>query len=96
MRFISKSTPVARKNYGCDASIWIHEYPESVDDCEMSFADKRTVVKMRKNGWRIMKGEKHKQQTVISCDGDMISLRASIPILEILYKYDLMPEDEAC
>lgn len=96
MRVISESTPIARKNYGCDASIWINEYPEVVDDAEINFTDRRTIAKMRKNGWRIMKGEKHKQQTVISCDGDMISLRASIPILNILYKYDLMPEDESC
>ena len=96
MRVISESTPVARKNYGCDASIWISEFPEAVTDSEMSFNDLRTIVKMRQNGWRIMKGEKHKQQSVISCDGDLISLRASIPILNILYKYDLMPEDESC
>jgi len=91
MRIIRTSTPVARKNYGCDASVWISEYPEVIDD--MSFADKRIVARMHINGWRIMKGEKHKQQTVISCDNKILSLRASIPILKLCYKYDLMPDD---
>ena len=95
-RVISKSEPVARKNYGCDASVWIAEYPEVVDDCNMTFTDKRIIVKIRQNGWRIMKGEKHLQFTVVSCEGDLVSIRCNKAIDEICEKYDLYPDGDLC
>jgi len=96
MKVISKSEPVARKNYGCDACVWIAEYPECIDDCEMSFADKRIVVKARQNGWRVMKGEKHLQFTVVSCENTLVSLRVIKAINEICHKYDLYPDEDLC
>ena len=95
-RVISKSEPVAQKNYGCDACVWIVEYPEIIDDCEMSFTDKRIVVKARQNGWRVMKGEKHLQFTIVSCDGDLISVRCIKAINDLCKKYDIYPEEDLC
>ena len=92
MRTISQSTPVARKTYGCDACVWLTEGGMDFLD-EMTFTDKREIVKARQNGWRILKGEKHTQATLISCDGDMISWRAIPAIDEICKKYDIYVYD---
>ena len=91
MRTISSSKPIARKNYGCDACVWLVEgvigYGE-VDSYDLTFSERRSIVTARKNGWRIMKGEKHSQATIESCENELFSWRAITIIHEICKKYD--------
>ena len=99
MRTLSGSNPVARKNYGCDACTWLIEsvlsYGE-VDSYDFTFSELRAIVTARKNGYRIMKGEKHIQATIVSCEGTLISWRAITDIDEICLEHDLYPEEEVC
>jgi len=94
MRTISESEPVARKNYGCDACVWLTErlYDSSLN---LTFAERRAVIKARQNGWRIMKGEKHLQATIIGCENEIISWRAIPEIHAICVEYDIY-EDAIC
>jgi hypothetical protein len=98
-RIISSSEPVARKNYGCDACIWISEsdlYRDPWFMADLNFAEKRAIAKAHLNGWRIMKGEKHLQSTIVSCDGDLVSWRAIPEIHAICEKYELYEYDNVC
>lgn len=99
MRTISTSKPVARKNYGCDACVWITEgilgY-DCIDDYNMTFAELRSIVRAKQNGWRIMKGQKHLQATIESCDGDLLSWRAIPEIDEICKKYEIYVYEDVC
>ena len=98
MRTVSSSNPVARKNYGCDACVWLTEgviYSGDLNSYNFTFSELRTIVAARKNGWRIMKGEKHSQASMISCDGYFVSWRAITAIHEICIRHDLY-EYEVC
>ena len=96
MRTISESEPVARKNYGCDACVWLTEYDwKELISLGLTFAERRAVIKARQNGWRIMKGEKHLQATIIGCENEIISWRAIPEIHAICLKYDIY-EDAIC
>jgi len=80
----------AHKNYGCDACEWLTAAGlDLVDEFEMKFHEKRSIVKARMNGWRIMKGQEHYLTTFVSCDGkDIVNVRMIPEIHEILYEYD--------
>ena len=94
-RTISESTPVARKNYGCDACNWISEgMPDVLEG--LSYSEIRAIVKARNNGWRIMKGQKHLQATIVSCDGDLVSWRAIPAIHDICMEHDIYDYDDVC
>lgn len=97
-RIISSSTPVARKNYGCDACNWIADPGFECDPSFMeilTFTEKRSIAKAHLNGWRIMKGEKHLQATIVSCDGDLVSWRA-IPEIDAICREHALYEFEVC
>ncbi len=92
MRWISNSIPVARKNYGCAACVWITEgLPDVLDG--FTFSELRSIVKARNNGWRVLKGEKHLQATVIGCNEEIFSWRAIPEIHNICLKYDIYQDD---
>ena len=96
MRTISSSKPVARKNYGCDASVWLVEglisYGE-ISSYNFTFSELRAIVKARKNGWRILKGEKHSQASIVSCDNEILSWRAITEIHDICLRHELYEHD---
>ena len=95
MRVLRSSTPVARKNYGCDACVWIIEGLPDVAD-GLTFSELRSIVTARKNGWRVMKGEKHSQATIVGCDNDLFSWRAITAIHDICQKYEIYGDEEVC
>lgn len=99
MRTISQSKPVARKNYGCDACVWITEsgaYLNEFNDYDFTATEEKAIATAKKNGWRVMKGEKHSQASVVDCDGVLISWRAITAIHEICLEHELYPEAEVC
>jgi hypothetical protein len=101
MRAIGQAKIVtARKNYGCDASVWITEGGMDTDEwflSELSFTEKRALVKARKNGWRVMKGEKCVVQTLVSCDSQIIITWRAIPeIHQINIRHDMYVDAEVC
>jgi hypothetical protein len=101
MRHIGQAKVVtARKNYGCDACICITEAGMDQDErflSDLSFAEKRALVKARKNGWRVMKGEKCVVHTLVSCDHSIIMTWRAIPeIHELNIRHDMYIDAEVC
>ena len=101
MRHIGQDKIVtARKNYGCDACVWITEAGLDTDDGfldELSFSEKRSLVKARRNGWRVMKGEKCMTSTLVSCDGGIIMTWRAIPeIHEINQRHGMYEDADVC
>lgn len=98
-RTISTSEPIARKNYGCDACIWISEEGLHRDEYFMkylTFAEKRAIAKAHLNGWRVMKGEKHLQATIVSCEGKLVSWRAIPEIHQLCKDHEIYEYEDFC
>jgi hypothetical protein len=85
---LSETHPIAQKDYPCDASHWLHE-------CDglygLSMSEKRAIVKAKRNGWKIKKGERYVKQANIWC-GDFCQFRAIPAIHDICLKHDLYDE----
>jgi hypothetical protein len=84
---ISSSTPVARKEYPCDASDWILQDMSNLNG-ELSFSEWRQVVKAKRKRWKIRPGERYVKQ-VNKTDGELFTFRAIPEIHEICLKLDL-------
>lgn len=50
------SNPVARRDYECEASLFLQEPIFDIMH-ELTFAQKRAIVIARSKGWKILKGE---------------------------------------
>lgn len=81
------SQQVARKSYPCDASIWIYE-TQAWQDYDFTYAELRIIAKMRRNGWRILKGQRYIKQVSV-LDGKLIVWRGLPEIHQICLKYDI-------
>lgn len=88
-QILSERKPIARKEYYCDASVWVNEFYENG---LFSYSDLRKIVKMRQRNWKIQKGEKYLYQANVVW-GDFFVFRANLEMHEICLKYDLYPED---
>ena len=60
-RLISQMTVVATKKYQCNSSLFLEPCLYDIMD-ELTFSEKRAIVKARNNGWNIMPGEKYLSQ----------------------------------
>lgn len=86
---LREGTPVARKNYCCDASDWIMN-SDVFSDC--TFKEKRQIVIAQRNGWKIKKGDKYTYQVNI-WSGDFNVFKAITAMHDICVNYDLYQED---
>lgn len=89
MQVISDSTPIARKDHRCDACDWLIN--AGVTDLGLSFGEYREVVKAKRNGWKIKKGQRYFKQVNIY-DGEFGVFKGIPAITEICQKYDLFRE----
>lgn len=83
--------PKARKDYRCMASEWITngDLAETVYHC--SYAEKRAIVRAKRNGWKIKKGERYLRQCIV-WEGRLETFRAIPAMHEICLKQDLYQE----
>lgn len=86
IELIRQTEPTARKEHRCDACEFLLQ-----DLCstvgELTFSEKRDVVKARRNSWKIKKGQKYINQV---CKYDDIYTVKAIPeIHAICLKYGL-------
>lgn len=88
IRVLSESTHTATKDHHCSACEWIREL---LYDYEFTFAERRTIVKARKNGWIIKKGEEYLIQNSIQ-DGEFYVFKAIPAIHDICLEYDIYEE----
>jgi hypothetical protein len=86
LRVLSESKPVAKKDYQCDACNWLIEV--GVNDIGLTFAEYRQVVKAKRNGWKIRKGEHYYKQAQIF-DGEFCVFKGIPAIVDICQKYKL-------
>ena len=82
---IFESTPVARKDHDCMASEWFLN--SDVFDY-LTFSEKKIVVRQKRNGWKIRKGQQYIRQFNKGC-GDVWVFKAIPEIHELCLKYDL-------
>lgn len=88
IRVLSESTPVARKEHGCDACDFIIEALGAV---EFSISDMRKIVVARRNRWKIQPGQRYIRQ--FNTDGmDAWTFKAIPEMHELCIEYDLYPE----
>ena len=83
---IREETPVARKEYRCQACDWIRE--DEITGEYYTYAELRKIVKARQEGWRIKKGEKYIKQ-ILNNGGELYTYRARPEIHDICLKYDI-------
>jgi len=78
--------PIARKDYNCSACEWIRE-----DLRDFTFAEFREIVRAKRNGWKIKKGQRYIKQINI-CDGDFCVYKAIPEIHDICIENDLFDD----
>jgi hypothetical protein len=79
--------------YNCDMSEWItNSNPaEMADDLHFTFAEKRALVKMKNERYKIYPGDKYYEQVGVQ-DGDFYCIQSRIDVYELCRKYDLWCE----
>ena len=81
-----QTSPIARKDYACDAAPWI--YDGDMTGEYYTFAELRQLVKARKAKWKINKGERYIRQTM-KVDGEIYTFRARPELHDICLKYSM-------
>ena len=74
----------AKKDYICNACEWLFE-TELID---FTIAEYRAMVRAKRNGYMIKKGERYLRQVNV-CGGDFMVFKAIPEIDEICQKYDI-------
>lgn len=83
-----KEVKKARKEYHCDASLFIRDYLNNCIDLPFSFAEKRAIILAKRNGWKILKGQPYTKQ-FNSVDGETYKFRAIPSMHQICLKYKM-------
>lgn len=80
---ITETYPKARKAHICEACIELFNSGLSGTDLNLTFAEKRALVKARRDNWKIKKGQRYYRQ--FNGDGGYVwSWKARIDIFKIL------------
>ena len=84
MRKITREyNSIARNDYPCNALECLQDH----DIASFDYSDRRALVEVRRNGWKIKKGQKHLVQ--FNCfDGRVCKFRAIPEVHAICIKYD--------
>lgn len=86
---INSSTPKAKKDYICNAIEWV---VNSDCWCDLTFTEKKEMVKAKRNKWKIKKGQVYYKQVGI-WNGDFGVFRAIPSIDNICQRLELYQED---
>jgi hypothetical protein len=87
--FYTSTMPVAKKDYPCDAWVWISNANLSDDDFEEE--DREIIFKAKSEGYKILKGTKY-SKTKGMFNGEFTTFRSRIDLDDICKKYDLYEE----
>lgn len=85
---LSETNPKARKDHYCMACEWLLNEGEWY---RFSFAEKRKIVKAKRNQWKIKKGETYINQRNIF-DGSIYTYKAITAIHDICIKHDIFAD----
>ena len=84
MRIIETRYQIAKKDYVCDACPWLFE----TELTGFTIAEYRAMVRAKRNGYMIKKGERYLRQVSV-CGGDFMVFKAIPEISKICLKYDI-------
>jgi len=89
---IKQEIHTALKDYYCDAceNLCADDFMHHPDDYGVSYADKRILVKIRREGYKVLKGTKYIYQVGIY-DG-FYAIHCRIDAVDICQKYNLFEE----
>ncbi len=87
---LSKAIRTARKEYSCNACEWIFNSDIMTEPSyfEVTFTDKRKLVKIRNERGKILKGTKYLDYN-IKDGGELFNVKARIDANEICQTYEL-------
>ena len=88
---LSQSTPTARKDYPCDACVWLLEFGnlrQIINELDLTFSEKRVIIRVFKDGRKIRKGNKYLKQNNKQ-DGRIYTFRAIPEIHDACIKKDM-------
>lgn len=89
-QLLREETPVARKDYRCDAVEYVREM---LDQEIFTISDLREIVKARRQGWAIKAGQKYYKQGQVDETARQILIFRAIPAMnDLCLKYDLFPD----
>ncbi|MBE0470399.1 MAG: hypothetical protein IBX55_12950 [Methyloprofundus sp.] len=84
---LREEQPIARKDHICNSSeILIQSLAYMIHN--LTFAEKREIVKARRNNWAIKKGERYNKQ-VNKMDGEIYDWKSIPAIHKICIDHDL-------
>jgi len=86
----TRTDPVARKDYHCQASDWICE--SGRDESEYEVKDWATIKKAKSEDWKILKGTKYVKVSG-KYDGDFATFRAREDLEDICQRYEIYSYD---
>ena len=88
---LSQSTPTARKDYPCDACVWLLEFGnlrQIINELDLTFTQKRLIIKVFNDGRKIRKGAKYLKQNNKQ-GGRIFTFRAIPEIDDVCIKNDI-------
>jgi len=83
---LSEGMPKARKAHRCDASECL--LMAGIDVMDFTMTERRALVMMRRNGWRILKGQRYTRQSNVR-EGRLYTFKASPEMHQLCLDYDL-------
>ena len=87
IELIHESTPIARKEYSCNACDFLFEI-DFWSELNLTFSDYREIVKARQHNYKILKGERYIRQ-FNKAEGHTYTFRAIPAIHRICVKLNL-------
>ena len=84
---IKEVESIARKEYQCNASLFVEPCLFDLIG-DLSFSEKRAVVQARRDGWKILKGQRYIRQT-IKFEGEISTVHSRVDMHRICLNHDL-------
>jgi len=94
MEIINEKIRTARKEYECNACIWLNEHLDGNGRTGTGFlfSELRQIIQAKRDGWKILKGQSYRHYTC-KYEGELYPTRERPEITAILTKYQLWPEE---
>ena len=83
---LRSDTPIAKKDYGCDAFVWLDQDLQYYRE-EMTAEDEAILDKAISEGCKIRKGDKY-MYSVGLYEGEFSTFRGRIDLTALCHKYD--------
>lgn len=92
MEVLRECKPIARKEYTCDACLWLtSDYWWRLEKGLFTFNELKEIVKAKQSNWNIQKGQRYRK-LIIKDGGEFYVFKAIPAIDDICQKYDFYEE----